>query len=74
MIADATGAQMLRGSAWDSPLVFLIEAEAIECLADKSYSRCRASERKARARAASSQRTTILTAVTSENPPMPKTL
>lgn len=69
---SATGAQTMRGSAWDSPLVFLIEAEAIECQADKSYSRCRASERKARARAFSVQNTARLAAMVSGNPPVKK--
>ncbi|MBA4290808.1 MAG: hypothetical protein C0439_17720 [Pseudomonas sp.] len=47
----ATNARMGLGSAWGSPLVFLIGCRAIECLADKGYSRCRASAIKARARA-----------------------
>jgi hypothetical protein len=69
---DAASAQMMLGSAWDSPLVFLIETEAIECPADKSYSRCRASERKARSRAFTPISTVSQAAVVSGNPPVKK--
>ena len=66
----AQGAQMLLGSSWGSPLVFLMAASASECAADKSYSRCRASAENPRTRGLMLHKAPSMAVITSGNPPL----